>query len=402
MIILLLPVTVAFGATPDEYMISIGDELELDILDDSEPPQRFVVGGNGQVQLPFIGGVSVENTRLSDARDLIARSYIEREIFIAPRVELSVASFRPIFVIGDVKTPGNYNYQPFLTAEQAAGLAGGAAVSTNNAETRVLEKRSIEGSLSGLRADLARRAAQLARVRVQIAGGAKVGWGDVPSEIRSDIDRTLFDELTAAEDQIIALDAQSLATRRGLLTDAIAEAENRIDLMGQRHDVLVKAVESNRVEVNRSKDLVTRGLRPVSTLADDEQAQSRLEGELLRLGEERSAALVQVNTLRSDLTELDTLGEKELLTEAQSLRAAIAQGRADLASAQDRILLLTQWITSSDGPEADLLVEYLARRRTSVGMEEIALQPFEELQPGDLLMVRIRPPEALDGREQKG
>ncbi|WP_283180081.1 polysaccharide biosynthesis/export family protein [Gemmobacter sp. 24YEA27] len=398
----MLPVTVAFGATPDEYMISIGDELELDILDDSEPPQRFVVGGNGQVQLPFIGGVSVENTRLSDARDLIARSYIEREIFIAPRVELSVASFRPIFVIGDVKTPGNYNYQPFLTAEQAAGLAGGAAVSTNNAETRVLEKRSIEGSLSGLRADLARRAAQLARVRVQIAGGAKVGWGDVPSEIRSDIDRTLFDELTAAEDQIIALDAQSLATRRGLLTDAIAEAENRIDLMGQRHDVLVKAVESNRVEVNRSKDLVTRGLRPVSTLADDEQAQSRLEGELLRLGEERSAALVQVNTLRSDLTELDTLGEKELLTEAQSLRAAIAQGRADLASAQDRILLLTQWITSSDGPEADLLVEYLARRRTSVGMEEIALQPFEELQPGDLLMVRIRPPEALDGREQKG
>lgn len=385
----------AGAATPDGYTISIGDELELDILDDSDPPQRFTVGGDGQVQLPFIGGVRVEAVTLGAARDLIRDTYVAREIFVTPTIELSIASFRPVFVLGDVRSPGNYDFQPFLTAEQAAGLAGGAAVSANNEEQRVLERRNLAGSLIGMTADLARLATQYARVQAQLANRQAVSWSDVPEAIRADVDRTLFDEMKPAEDQIIVLEDQNYTGRHRLLSDAIVEAEKRIELIEQRQKVLGDAVERGRAELARNRDLVDRGLRTMSVVIDKEQEFARLEGEFLRLREEQSAALVQINTLRSDLSQLKTDREKALLSAAQGFWSEIARLRANRASVEDRLMLLSQWISRSTGPEAELLVEYQVRRRTSAGVQQIALDPFDELLPGDLLMVRIKPPEAL-------
>lgn len=53
------------------------------------------------------------------------RQGLEGDYLINPKVRVNVTTFRHIYVNGEVKKPGGYNYQPGLTVEKAIALAGG-------------------------------------------------------------------------------------------------------------------------------------------------------------------------------------------------------------------------------------------------------------------------------------
>lgn len=393
--------SVALGqpVSPDGYRITIGDELEFDILDDNDPPVRFVVGSNGLVQLPYIGGIRVGDVTLGAARQLITETYVQREIFVAPTVELSVASFRPIFVLGDVRSPGKYDFQPFLTAEQAAGLAGGTVVSANNEEARVLERRSLEGTLTGLDADLARLAVQFARVQAQLRSETEVSWQDVPVAVKNVIARDMFDALKPSEDDIITLDSRNRDTQRKLTRDAATEAESRIALIDQRESVLQASLTSRKEEQNRLKTLMERGLTTQGNVAEADRSVAGQESEILMLQEQRSSALVQLNDLRSQLLQGDTVWEKSLITESQNFRSNIEKLLSQRISIEDRLLLLQQWMSAGSGAMAEILVNYSVRRRAETGIVTLRIAGSDELVPGDQLLIAVVPPEGAERTE---
>ena len=393
----LVAAPVAVAATLDNYLINVGDELELDILDDNDPPQRFTVGRDGAVQLPFIGSFEVASLPVGKARVLLEQTYVEREIFVNPSIELSIASFRPISVLGDVRSPGNFDYQPFMTAEQAVGLAGGPAISTNNEEARVLERRNLSGALNNLEFDLALAAAQYARVQAQISDKAAAEWSDVPHDIQPGINRELFDEHKIKEDQVIALAAQDVTTRRTLLTDAAGEARKRIDLLEEREVVLKQVLEVTRSELARVKDMAERGLVAKSSISENELKVSQAESGLLQLREQRSAARVQLADINSQLSQFDSDREKNLLTDSQKYWSEINKLKSTRASLEDRLHLLDQWMNAATGLDTELLLEYQVRRREGGGVNNIVLKPYDELLPGDLLVVVVRSPSGVSG-----
>lgn len=391
--------TVVCATTPENYSINIGDEIELDILDDEDPPQRFTVGRDGTVQLPFIGRFEVVSLTVNNARDQIQAEYVDREIFVNPSVELSIANFRAISVLGDVRNPGNYDYQPFITAEQAVGLAGGPTLSTNNEEARVLERRSLEGSLQNLEYDLALAAAQYARVQAQLKGEPVASWTDVPAEVRAGINRELFDEHKIKEDQVIALESDDVTKRRLLLSDGANEAQQRIDLLEQREAVLAEVVQLTNDEQLRVQEMAERGLVTKSSINASELRVSEAESQLLQLREQRSAARVQLADIEGQLSQFDSDREKKLLTESQIFWGEIKKLAAQRESVEDRILLLEQWMDAANGMDTELLLEYQVRRREGGGIKNIVIKPYDELLPGDLLAVVVRPPEALESRQ---
>lgn len=391
----LLTGVAAEAAAPDNYRINVGDELEFDILDDEDPPQLFTVGRDGMVQLPFIGGMPVEAISVGDARELIRRTYIEREIFVGPAIELSIASFRPIFVLGDVRDPGNFDFQPFLTAEQAVGLAGGAAIAVNNEEARVLERRNLEGTLSSLEYDLALLAAQYARVQARLKDEDTVSWSNVPPDVRPGVNRELFDEHKINEDQIITLERSDTVGRRKLIADAMTEAEQRVSLLDQREGVLAEVLEVTRAELAWTRDLVARELVPKAEINQRVLAVARAEDVLLELKEQRSAARVQLAGLRGQMSQFDAEWEKTLVSESQRYWSNIQKLISTRQSLQDRLSLLQQWMSAARGLESSLLIEFQVRRREGEGVKNLILQPYDELVPGDLLVVVVKPPEAL-------
>lgn len=381
--------------TPDSYVINIGDLIEVDVLDDSNPPQRFTVGRDGAVQLPYIGGIKIAATTAGKARELVRAAYVENEIFVNPAIELSIAGFRPIAVLGDVRNPGNYDFQPFLTAEQAVGLAGGPAISANNEEARVLERRNLEGELGNLQFDLALSAAQFARVTAQIAGKDKIDWNATPSKLRSNINREYFDAHRLQEDQIIQLERSEAAARRALLTEAADEAERRMALLRQREEVQKEVRVAAQEESARITDIVGRGLAPRANAAAAIRTAAAAESDLLQLQEQQSAAMIQLADLKNDLTRFDSEREQRLRTESQRYLNDMRKQAANLASTQDRIHLLDQWMNAAAGMQTELLIRYSARRRDGTGVTTVELEPSEDLLPGDLLVITVIPPDGV-------
>lgn len=387
------------GAVPDGYVINSGDELELDILDDSEAPQRFTVGGDGNVQLPFIGRLQVATLTVGVARDLVRQTYIDREIFVDPGVELSVASFRPVSVLGDVREPGNFDYQPYMTAEQAVGLAGGPAVSANNEEARVLERRTLEGALSSMQYDLALASARLARVSAQLEGRETMEWTDLPKDLREAINRELFDEQKPDEDRIVAIDLRNFTERRALLEDSVAEAAKRAELLDQREAVLVEQLDTARSELDRATELTQRGLVTRAQLTAAKNVAAEAESALLQLREQRSGAIVQSTELKRELSQFDADRERDLRTQAQEFDNEVRKLIATRQSLEDRLQLLQQWMNAANSLDAELLIGYQVRRRAVTGVITQEIGPYETLLPGDTLVITVKPPEGL-GRLQ--
>lgn len=385
----------AAGTATDTYIISVGDELEFDILDDHIPPQRFTVGRDGAVQLQFIGSVPVASIALGDARRLIYQTYVEKQIFVDPPIELSIANFRPISVLGDVKNPGNYDYHPEMTAEQAVGMAGGPSISANNEEARVLERRNLEGMLDSLQFELALLAAQYARANAQLSGDDNVDWAKVPPKIRSAISSEIFDEHRLEEDRIIALEKHGTATRRKLLTDSVAEAENRVLLLSQRELVTLSIKDHASTEANRVADLADRGLVSKSQVPEKLLEVRYAESQILGMREQISAAKVQLADLQGQLSRFDTDHEEQLLSQMQTSLSEINKAMSRQDSLEDRMRLLQQWMDAASGLETELLLEFQVRRRTGGTTTSIVVDPFDELLPGDLLVILVRPPEAL-------
>lgn len=59
-------------------------------------------------------------------------------------VTVSMLEFRPVYVSGEVKTPGSYEYQPGLTVEKIIAVAGGF---TDRADRSDIDLRRSNGQL---------------------------------------------------------------------------------------------------------------------------------------------------------------------------------------------------------------------------------------------------------------
>ena len=154
----------ATAATISDYILTIGDVLEFDFLDDPELPLQLTVGFRGKIQVPLLGAVKVSGATLDKAIATIKKELVDRQLLINPKIALSVSLYRPVFVIGDVRSPGSFPYHAQLTVEQAVGLAGGLLTVESSTENRIVARSRLQGELNGTDSEIAREAVWAARL----------------------------------------------------------------------------------------------------------------------------------------------------------------------------------------------------------------------------------------------
>ncbi|MGP3698984.1 polysaccharide biosynthesis/export family protein [Rhodobacter sp. NSM] len=390
-----IPDTLA-AENKDDYRINIGDQIEIDVLDDSEASQKYTVGSDGAIQLPLIGGFRIADLTTDEARTRLHDAYVSSEIYINPTLAVSVAAFRPVFVLGDVRKPGYYDFHPFLTAEQAMGLAGGAMLSYENEEARVLEKRNLSQQLELVKTDLARIAAQAARVQAQLQNLEKTDWAMVPKPVKRIVVRDDFDGMVPNEDKILVLERANFGVQKTLLANAIVEAEEQLRLLSDRQRVQADAVEYDRQDLQRKRELAKGGLVTNSALSQLERAAKSGEGQLLQIQEQQSVARRTLGDLRREISRLETGRNSDLLTQAQLLQAETDKKISEFESVTERLDLISQWMNTSTNARNEYRIEYEVRRRNDARLISLGVTGQVELLPGDQLVVALRPPEGSE------
>jgi len=109
----------------ENYKLGSGDKIKLVVYGEDDLGGEYLVDGAGQVQLPLLGQVPAAGMTLHAFVESITNLFISEGYLKHPRVSVEVENYRPFYIIGEVKTPGQYPYITGMNALNAIALAGG-------------------------------------------------------------------------------------------------------------------------------------------------------------------------------------------------------------------------------------------------------------------------------------
>jgi len=111
--------------TKGDYVIGVGDLLNVQVWDQEKMSARVRVRSDGRVSLPFLDDVPVADmTPVALARSLEERL---KQFIVTPQVTVVVDEAKPlsVSVLGQVAQPGLYNLDTGARIAQALAAAGG-------------------------------------------------------------------------------------------------------------------------------------------------------------------------------------------------------------------------------------------------------------------------------------
>lgn len=106
------------------YRLDAGDRLRIVVYGQEGLTNSYAIDAGGAITMPLIGAVTARGrTPAGLAGDITARL---RDGFIRePSVAVEIEAYRPFFILGEVKSPGQYPYANALTAFNAIATAQG-------------------------------------------------------------------------------------------------------------------------------------------------------------------------------------------------------------------------------------------------------------------------------------
>lgn len=108
----------------DEYRLGPGDKVKVTVFNEPALSGEFAVSSEGKLSLPLVGDINAAGMLASEVarknEALLGNGYLR-----SPQVSAEVAAFRPFFILGEVKLPGQYPYVPNMTLFGAIATAQG-------------------------------------------------------------------------------------------------------------------------------------------------------------------------------------------------------------------------------------------------------------------------------------
>lgn len=112
------------GGATYTYRLSAGDKLSIAVFGEPDLGGSFTVTGEGKIAAPLIGDVYVMGMSTSEVQASLEEKY--RQGYLKdPKVQVQFLSYRPFYILGEVKTPGEYPYDSGMTVVKAVAMAQG-------------------------------------------------------------------------------------------------------------------------------------------------------------------------------------------------------------------------------------------------------------------------------------
>jgi exopolysaccharide production protein ExoF len=369
------------------FILASGDTLKFDILDDDKEPVDLLVASDGTVQAPFLGSVAVAGLTVDDARERLKARYVEQKIFVAPQIGLSVATYRPIFVLGDVKQPGAYPFQSGLTVEKAMGLAGGQLLA-GQGEDPVLSRSRLHGELDKIDTTIVREALAIARLKAQIADRDALDDDDIPREARAYIEGAVAETMRAVEQRILETDRSGFAAQKAVLLEGVAEAQRGQELLKELEGKVNQSIGMSRADLDRGRMLQQRGIKTLSDVSNLERQLNAEEARQLQVLSELSNGRQELGTLKQQLAGLEQTRKIQALTDLQAHTAELAGSIATRRSTEEQLMLISALSAQQLQDSKEVVLDFVIRRSDGVG--DVAASRSSSVEPGDVVVVSIR------------
>lgn len=134
-------------APPPDYRVGPGDRIFVSVAQRPDLNREFVIGPEGTVTIPLIGDVNVNGQTAQQMQVTLLQALRDYYPSIN-RVDVTVtqAVSQVIYVTGEVRLPGKYNFSGAMNLWEAIREAGGPLQSANLDSVRIVKDRSRGGT----------------------------------------------------------------------------------------------------------------------------------------------------------------------------------------------------------------------------------------------------------------
>jgi polysaccharide export outer membrane protein len=112
------------SAADAAYMLGSGDKVRVTVFGELDLSGEYQVDGSGVLAFPLVGEVRAAGGTARKLENEIAKK-LSSGYLKNPTVSVEVLTYRPFFILGEVKQPGSYAYKNGLNVLNAVAMAGG-------------------------------------------------------------------------------------------------------------------------------------------------------------------------------------------------------------------------------------------------------------------------------------
>ncbi|MER8825482.1 polysaccharide export protein [Mesorhizobium sp. M0938] len=337
----------AAAETRVAYRLSAGDTVEIGIASIPERTQRATVQMDGTIALPEVGMVSVGGltpAELQTRMETILPTKIfhqrlpdgrEQMIVIKPSdVTAVIADYRPIYVTGDVLTPGQQAYRPLMTVRQAIAVSGGFSLLRSRANQVGPDPVDLRRDYESLWGEYTRDHFHSARLRSELQNEAKF---DMQAPKGSPLSTAFVSAIAQAEAEGLKLSLDNFQQEQNYLEKSAKDAAAQIEVLLKREQAEVEAVKADEDDLAR----VTKAHK-AGNLTNDRLADVR-RGVLLSSSRalETSVELMTTRRQQDDFVRQhernNNLRRIGLLTELKDTNVRLADTTARLRAASQKL-----------------------------------------------------------------
>ncbi|MCB2012425.1 MAG: polysaccharide biosynthesis/export family protein [Geminicoccaceae bacterium] len=107
-----------------DYTVAAGDRLRINVFRHEDLSGEFELDGRGNFSMPLIGQVSANGLSSTELETRI-EDMLKDGYLVDPQVSIEVLTYRPFYILGEVNSPGSYEYSNGMTVLNGVALAGG-------------------------------------------------------------------------------------------------------------------------------------------------------------------------------------------------------------------------------------------------------------------------------------
>jgi polysaccharide biosynthesis/export protein len=388
----------AASAESADYLIRPGDVLQIDVTGVSGIQNRMPVGVDGTVRVPLAGPVPVAGRSLDDINALVQTRLASKTlrqtspsgeeflIIIDPeQILVSIAEYRPVYLTGDVTSPGERQYRPGLTVRQAISLAGGSGIGNEAVSDMLLQAADFRAEHANLWMEFARERMRIARIRSELAGA------DAPPAFEVEetpLPPETVAELARLETERFNVNRANHAKEKAFLESEIENSLTRLTTVREQQEKEREGLEADNAEFQRHMEMEQRGITTSARVAESRRSllmsstrYLQATGQIAQFGREEA-------DLRRRLQRLEDDRRSELLDEMQEAVVRVAAVAEQIAAVSDKLRYADAARTSLHGAPGNAPTITVIRAGDA-GPSAIRADEDMLLMPGDVVEVAL-------------
>lgn len=382
-----------------EYLVNVGDVLEVAVAGVPELRYRAPVQIDGNISLPLAGMLPVAGLSLSQIQAKVGaalaskvfrqRNSDGREITVvldADEVTTTVAEYRPIYVNGDVSKPGEYPYRPSTTVRQIIAVAGGYDIMHMRMNNVYLESADLRSQYASLWTEFAEEKARIWRIKAELGDSSQIdpaSMKDVP------IPFSTISEIVHTETEFLKTKESDYQREKAFLQRGVREGDEQVNVLSAQQKTEEEAYQSDLDELQKVNDLFGKGALVSPRVTDARRAV--LLSSTRRLQTQAQLMLVKKDQdeVKRKLEKLDDQRRIDSLRELQDASVKLNETRAKLQSVGEKLqytAMVRSQLVQGTGNKPEIAII----RKGQKGDERIIADEGAELQPGDTVEVTLQ------------